>query len=193
MPPQIRVPSTLPAVEKSTETLVPPEVAFLEGTWHVIYSTLPMWRSKRNVRITYTSISGTGTGDGGPQRIDDLVTYQSIGSEKVQSVRGVDTAVTGGGVDGWAWHWRGKGWLMIASSRWEVLGYGPGDEEEGEKWAVTYFAKTLFTPAGLDIYSRSPGGLSEELLGQIKEALRGIEDAGFQKLIDGLFEVARDV
>lgn len=150
-----------------------------------------MWRSKRNVRITYTPISGTS--DGGPQRIDDLVTYQSIGSEKVQSVRGVDTAVTGGGVDGWAWHWRGKGWLMIASSRWEVLGYGPGAEGEGEKWAVTYFAKTLFTPAGVDIYSRTPQGLSEELLGQIKEALKGIEDEGFQKLIDGLFEVPRDV
>lgn len=141
--------------------------------------------------ITYTSISVTS--DGCPQRIDDLVTYKSIGSEKVQSVRGVDTAVIGGDVDGWAWHWRGKGWLMIASSRWEVLGYGPGDEEEGEKWAVTYFAKTLFTPAGLDIYSRSPQGLSEGLLAQIKDALKGIEDEGFQKLINGLFEVPRDV
>ncbi|KAJ8695575.1 hypothetical protein PTI98_008165 [Pleurotus ostreatus] len=192
MTPQIRVPSTLPAAGKTTETSVPPNVAFLEGTWNVVHSTLPMWRSKRNVRITYTPLSGPSS-DGGPQRIDDLVTYQSIGSDKVQSVRGIDTAVIGGGADGWAWHWRGKGWLMIASSRWEVLGYGTVTEGEEEQWAVTYFAKTLPTPAGLDIYSRSQQGLSDGLLGQIKEALKGIEDEGFQKLVDGLFEVPRDV
>ena len=46
-----------------------------------------------------------------------------------------------------------KGWLMIASSKWQVLGYGEG-------WAITYFAKTLFTPAGIDIYIRAEQGIS---------------------------------
>ena len=52
-----------------------------------------------------------------------------------------------------AYGWRGKGWLKIASSQWEVLGSG---EEEGG-WAVTFFQKTLFTPIGIDVYARKKG------------------------------------
>lgn len=54
---------------------------------------------------------------------------------------------------------------MVASAHWQLLGYRllppssvaaaasapPGDPE----WCCTYFSSTLFTPAGLDIYSRT--------------------------------------
>lgn len=52
---------------------------------------------------------------------------------------------------------------MIASSKWQLLGCNPPGEDE-EEWAVTFFEKTLFTPAGLDIYARTEKGLPEDLV-----------------------------
>jgi len=79
---------------------------------------------------------------------------------------------------------------MIASSHWQILGYGDGFD--GEQWVATYFEKTLFTPAGVDIYSRRKGGLSEALLGEIRGALKGCGDEVVKKLEADLFEVRRD-
>lgn len=91
--------------------------------------------------------------------------------------------------------WRGKGWLKIASSRWQILGCSSNltstPESSGSldvSWVVTYFEKTIFTSAGLDIYSRSAEGLPaavvDEIIAQVK-ALGG--DIG--KLADTFFEV----
>ena len=79
---------------------------------------------------------------------------------------------------------------MIASSHWAVLGYG--DLEQGQQWAVTYFAKTLFTPAGIDVYSRTKEGLSEAVMAGIKEALAAVEHTEVKSLAGELFEVKRD-
>lgn len=81
-------------------------------------------------------------------------------------MKGIDTPAGDG-----AWNWRGKGWLKIATSHWEVLGWG----EEGERWVVTWFASSLFTPAGLDIYSSRKEGLSRGLFERIEKALEGLE------------------
>ncbi len=59
-----------------------------------------------------------------------------------------------------AWRWRGKGLLKIASSRWEILGWG---ERNGEKWVVTWFAPSLFTPMGIDLYCDRKEGMSGTL------------------------------
>lgn len=152
---------------------------FLQGPWHVTHSTLPMWKSNRNVVITYTP---TETPQGG---IDDLVQYQPLKSDKNKTVRGVDTPDASTPA---AYNWRGKGWLKIASSHWEVLGYG---EEEGG-WMVTFFQKTLFTPAGIDIYARKKGGLSSGLIQQIRAEMKNIDDSNFQQQADKIFEVNHD-
>jgi hypothetical protein len=85
---------------------------------------------------------------------------------------------------------------MIATSHWQVLGYDPAPEPQ---WAVTCmslssyalwsgyqlnpnhslflsqdFSKTLFTPAGIDIYLRSPitpdnRVLVEEIVSKLKD------------------------
>lgn len=115
-----------------------------------------------------------------------MVSYQALSSDKIKTVHGVDTA---SGKDSGAWDWRGRGLLAIASSHWEVLGYGKIEEEE---WVVTYFAKTLFTPAGVDIYSRSKSGLSGEIVGGVKEALSSCEDQNVKKLAGEVFEIKRD-
>ncbi|KAJ7170029.1 hypothetical protein C8R46DRAFT_1217640 [Mycena filopes] len=61
---------------------------------------------------------------------------------------------------------------------WQLLGFNvsaptqPAESEEPE-WVVTYFASTLFTPAGLDIYSRSKDGLSDAFIeGLIEDIAR---------------------
>ncbi|KAI9711001.1 MAG: hypothetical protein M1820_002439 [Bogoriella megaspora] len=177
----------------------PPSLDWLKGTWVVTHSTLPMWQSKRNVRITYTILPNNpkkDATDNTSNQLDDLVEYQVLGSDKVKSIHGVDTAA---GPKGGAWDWRGTGWLKIASSHWEILGWGEGaglkeqGTSEGEaQWAVTYFAKTLFTPAGIDIYSRKPSGLSETMIAEIKKGLEGFKDPNLEKLAGELFEVKRD-
>ena len=174
----------------------PPSLDWLKGTWTVTHSTLPMWKTKRNVRITYTILPGNPKRDSTeyalPQ-LDDSVSYQTLESDKVKKVEGIDTAA---GPEGGAWNWRGKGWLKIASSHWEVLSWG---NESGSRtnfdesqWAVTYFAKTLFTPAGIDVYSRTDRGASEETLSAIKNALQEMNDPNIQKLAGELFEVKRN-
>lgn len=154
-----------------------------------------MWRKNRNVKITYTRIPNTS-----PAQIDDVVTYQPLNSDSVKTVHGVDRPFEvpdqskegAEGQDGveranLGYHWRGKGWLMIASSKWEILGYG--EEEEGaNQWVVTYFAKTLFTPEGLDIYSRS-GPLKDSTIAEIKKGLKGL-GGQVAKLAEELFVVA---
>lgn len=103
----------------------------------------------------------------------------------------------------WGYHWRGTGWLVIASSRWEVLGYGSvpvaGADVDGTTskvesvdWAVTYFAKTLFTPAGIDIYSRPSVKLPERLFEEIKKRLKTTGLEAVEQLVEELFLVKHD-
>lgn len=136
--------------------------------------------------ITYTPIEPKTE----PRKFNDIVEYRgekaSSGSKRSR-VEGVDTLNSDPGPDGSSpvarYKWRGKGLLMIASSRWQVIGFGPG-------WAVTFFEKTLFTPAGLDIYSRDDKGLPGELLQEIIQKTKNVSgDVG--KLAEGLFEVQR--
>ena len=186
-----------------------------------------MWKKSRNVQITYTPIPRSGSAGGlghvSGTHIDDLVSYQALdkSKSKVSTVKGVDkpfpipdAPATLGVVMGsdtapppatdageelanLGYNWRGKGWLMVASSKWEILGYG--EEASGasdhaglaNSWVVTYFAKTLFTPAGVDLYSRR-GQLAPATVEGIKEAIRGL-GGDVAKLGGEVFEVAYDV
>lgn len=184
----LRAPSTLPSTEASP-TIPPPTLSWLSGSWNVTHSTLPMWKKNRNVVITYTPIPSTT-----PPQIDDLVTYQPLNSTSIKTVKGVDKPFsvpnTSTSVESdpasMAYNWRGKGWLMIASSKWEILGYGE-EEGTGNSWVVTYFAKTLFTPAGVDFYSRK-GKLTEQTIEGIKAGLAGL-GGDVAKLAADLFEI----
>ncbi|KAG9095385.1 hypothetical protein FS749_010543 [Ceratobasidium sp. UAMH 11750] len=165
------------------------------GKWHVVQSTLPLWKSRCDVTITYTplvSAAPSTTPDSDPIRFDDIVEYRSRSSSPGSSrskVVGVDTLqpAPSGAPEGYrpaaSYHWRGKGLLKIASSQWQVLGY---DERAG--WAVTYFSKTLFTPAGLDVYVRDPGAVGKELVDEIVQAARAV-GGEVGKLAEGFFEV----
>jgi len=138
-----------------------------------------MWKSNQNVVITYTPAEGNTGG------IHDLVTYNPLNSSKQKTVKGFDAPDAHTPAK---YQWRGNGWLKIASSEWEVLGYG---EEEGG-WVVTFFQKTLFTPAGIDVYAKRKGGLTEELLGRITAEMKRVEDSSFNKMVDGIFVIKHD-
>ena len=156
----------------------------MAGHWHIVYTSLPLWKDKRNVTEDYAAIEPDASGI---VRIDDTASYQKLNSDKIHTIHGIDTPTPG--ADG-AFDWRGKGWLKIASSHWEILGWG--DLGDGAQWIVTYFSKTLFTPAGIDIYSRTKEGLSEKALDDILSRLKELEAAELKVLVEGIFQVKQE-
>ncbi|PBP20904.1 hypothetical protein BUE80_DR008365 [Diplocarpon rosae] len=131
-----------------------------------------------HVAPSSTASRGLGRG-GGLVRIDDEVRSEPIGQTwmpQPRSIRGVDTPAAG--VEA-AWNWRGRGWLRIAGSYWEVLGWGEFESHahggaattEKERWVVTWFKASLFTPMGVDVYSDRKEGMSEGLYRMISAAL----------------------
>ncbi|KAI9859803.1 MAG: hypothetical protein M1813_006520 [Trichoglossum hirsutum] len=184
-----------------------PRIDWLEGTWHVAHSTLPLWQNKKNVRITYKSLPPGRGPTSDTHKIDDLVSYQWLNSDALKTVHGIDTSSKDG--DTSSWDWRGTGLLFWVTSHWEFLGWGSDDSSDGVSlgkdsniyappagnkgdWAVTYFTKTLFTPAGIDIYSRSGAGLSPMKVAEIKAALAEVDDESVRKLAGEIFEITRD-
>ena len=57
---------------------------------------------------------------------------------------------------------------------------------------VTYFARTYFTPAGMDIYSRHPDGVSEPLFKEIRQALIEIDEPHLAELAGKIYRVEID-
>src|ERR1700761_5294030 len=96
------------APPSNTETIAPPKFDWLSGTWNVLYSSLPLWKGKQNVRITYQGINvEPGVSGERMPDFDDHVEYQKIGSSKTSSVHGVSRPVHVEGVGhGLAYHWR---------------------------------------------------------------------------------------
>lgn len=137
-----------------------------------------MWRTAQNVRITYAPLPPSPpTAEGSCPRIDDLVEYEkSSGKGGVKTVAGIDTACSR--EDTGSWDWRGKGLLGFVTSHWEILGWGEresdGDHTK-ERWVVTWFAPTLFTKEGIDLYSDRKEGMSAELANEILTELKTLK------------------
>jgi len=157
------------------------------GKWYVTHSTLPLWKGKRDVSITYTPLFDAGSPQG-TVKFDDLVEYYSSSAKpgsKPSTVAGTDHILAVG-----RFKWRGNGLLVIASSKWQVLGCNTSDAKGSHPWAVTFFEKTLFTPAGLDIYARSAEGLPEPILKEILEKTKAV-GGDVATLSEAFFEVER--
>jgi hypothetical protein len=164
---------------------VPPTNSFILGTWHVTHSSLPLWQGKRNVNITYDTIPSNSSR---VTQVGVIIKYQAIDSDKIKSVHGVDTPTPG---NPGAWDFRGRGWLlMIASSHWECLGFG---HEDNNQWIVTYFTKTHFTPAGIDICSRHKEGLLQGTIDGILKAVKELGVDEITKLASNIIQIRQDV
>ncbi|KJR81285.1 uncharacterized protein SPSK_01262 [Sporothrix schenckii 1099-18] len=148
-----------------------PPAEWLVRTWSVTHSTLSMWRSAQNVRISYRLLPDDASGR---PRNEDRVEYESnkgTGPKKIKSVEGTNLMGTDGTFD-----WRGKSWLFFVTSHWEILGWGErpvagGAPGEVERWVVTWFAPTLFTKEGIDFYSDRREGLSAETAAALQTAI----------------------
>lgn len=146
-------------------------------------------------------------------RLDDVIEFQEPGSDKFRQFRGRD--LTTPGSDTRAWDWRGKGIIKVASSHWEVLGWGVDDHglrplqaeekllyapdangdakpKDRDYWMVTYFIKTVFTPPALDIYSTNPNGLSDEAFSAIRQALVTLKDPEIDRLLAEVYACKHD-
>jgi len=158
------------------------------GQWYLVRSTMDMWKTHKDVSMTYklsTPLPNLVYNDKKQFRAT------SAPSDKPPTViDGISTLAPTEGVSGLEvehganFKWRGVGFLLrMATSAYQVLGY---NMEEG--WFVTFFDKTLFTGAGLDVYTRKPDSLSPERLAEIVKAAQALEgDVG--KHAQGFFEV----
>ncbi|RYE23533.1 MAG: hypothetical protein EOP51_10210 [Sphingobacteriales bacterium] len=133
----------------------------LAGTWFVVGSNFPMWLKgdKHNPTFNYTVVEKRGE-----EVLKDEVKYDKNVKQKV--IAGTDHLNK---EDKQTFTWRGKGLLFIAKSKWQVKLM----DEHGQ-WAVIYFSKTLFTPEGVDIISRTPR-LDSTTYATIKERMSNNE------------------
>ncbi len=140
----------------------------LTGTWFVVRTSLPLWRTRDNPSVTYAPLPGG--------RVVDTVRFTRRGRPGL--IIGLDTPQPGGG-----WAWRGVSVLTrFTVSRWRVLADGDG-------WAVTLFEQTPFTPAGLDVYARTPT-LSDPQKQEVEAALDSLPAA--QSFRGALFSPLHD-
>lgn len=75
-----------------------------------VASTLPLWKDKKNVKITYTSISGAVE-----TTFDDLVEYNKLSDEKGKisnTIKGIDR-LEENGINGVSWKW-----LVLCFTAW---------------------------------------------------------------------------
>ncbi|KAK4133121.1 hypothetical protein BT67DRAFT_423883 [Trichocladium antarcticum] len=172
----IRLPSKYTPSTPATTTFTPPPLPFLHRTWSVTHSTLTMWRTARNVRITYGPLPPGSTAP--PRaRLSDTVEYEPLAGSagRPKRVSGTDTTGTPG--DTGAWDWRGRGWLFWVGSHWEVLGWGEWEDPATrvrERWVVTWFRETVFTEEGVDVYFERREGGSEGLVRAVLAELRRV-------------------
>lgn len=195
----IRPPRKFIAKDTAPSTHPEPSLDFLSRTWTVTHSTLPMWGKAKNVRITYRALPVPSSEPGKTAiLLDDEVNSEALVKSflpRINTIRGQDTAVDGSTS---TWDWKGHGWLKIAGgSRWEILGWGEsagnvGDdsEEDCEKWMVTWFAATMFTPMGVDFYSSRTQGMSEKLYQDLRKALQNTAGPEVGSLVaENMFEI----
>jgi hypothetical protein len=114
--------------------------ATLPGAWRVLATTFPMWLSGRRLRPTfrYELVAED------PLTLGDEVTYRTrAGTTK--RIAGVDRLDPATG----EFTWRGRGLLRPLSSRWRVEHLS-----DDRDLAVLAFARSLLTPAGVDVIGR---------------------------------------
>ncbi|WP_155368708.1 hypothetical protein [Catellatospora vulcania] len=115
----------------------------LPGQWRVLATTFPMWLSGRRLQPTFRY----GLLPGEPFALSDEVSYRTRRGATKRIV-GVDRFDPSTG----AFTWRGRGLLRVLSSKWQVEHLS-----DDRSLVVLSFARSLVTPAGLDVIGRGSG------------------------------------
>lgn len=170
-------PSDAPAIEL-------PSSNQLVGKWHITHTSSPIWRDKRNVVLTYTALPSNNSKN---TPLDDLITYQTLTSPGVHTMRGTDSPCPGKPGE---WTWRGNGWLKFVTSHWQILGFG--ELKEGDQWTVVFAQKSIFSPAVINVYTRRKNGLEEGKLRELKRILREMGDEKWGNLAESMYDVKQE-
>ncbi|GLB09584.1 hypothetical protein AtubIFM57258_005509 [Aspergillus tubingensis] len=155
------------------------------GTWYITRSSSPFWSDKRNPTITLTADTTTtppgtlplsalsqATTTSPAPILTNKTSYQTLSSSSVRTTTGTDRAISDGKQHGpIQMEWRGSGWLRMVSAQWEILGWGGADDDE---WLLVFANKSMFTPAGISLYSRRKKGVDELVWAGIEVELRGL-------------------
>ena len=174
-------PSLLNAPLPDNPVFQPPSSNEILGDWFIVQTSLPYWRDKRNVKITYSNISPSNSTI---QSVQDEVSYRTLTSETIKTLRGINTPSPRGQPG--AWDWRGSGWVKVVSNHWEILSYG-NDQDGGVEWMVIYTEKSFFTPAAVHVYSRKQSKLPEAARDGLVNVL--VERQHLKALVEGMYEV----
>ncbi|PWN52578.1 hypothetical protein IE53DRAFT_384987 [Violaceomyces palustris] len=126
----------------------------IQGEWSIVASTLPLWRKRKNVIISYRTLPPLGDQAGSAVRFSDSIRYDSRRRERdgkkgnVKASLDLEKEKGGGGgeskggfikginvlddrgFNGASFHWKGSGLLRLFNSRWQVVGYGRYDEDQ---------------------------------------------------------------
>ncbi len=121
---------------------VPLMMQWLIGTWFILSSDAPIWLNgdKLLPTLNYTFVQKKDT-----YKLLDETRYTKNGKKKV--IAGYDRLAKN---DPSAFVWKGRGILFFVTSKWKV-----SLQDKDGAWAVIHYSKTLFTPDGVDIISRS--------------------------------------
>ena len=145
-------------------------IDILQGTWHLIYSNFSMWKEDvANVTFNYTPEQKDGK-----DVLLDEVKYLKGGKDK--SITGYDYPE-----DDTKFTWKGKGLLGILSSNWQLEWIS-----HTQDCIIISFEKTLLTPAGVDILTRSDTP-NEQILYEAKQIIK-MNDR-LRKVAEGLFRI----
>ncbi|CBQ72072.1 conserved hypothetical protein [Sporisorium reilianum SRZ2] len=170
----------------------------IDGFWYIIGSSLPLWKSKKNVVIRYIPYPGA--------KADEVKFTDEIRSEpRSKGADGEAVQATGlaskwkkeeswfnkafgikgtnvlqkDAKNGASYQWTGNGLLKFFHSKWQVIGYGPYDLSDSSRtqfdWLVTYFEKTPATPAGIDLYVRDPRNMPAATSHAILENMKALK------------------
>jgi hypothetical protein len=144
----------------------------LLGSWHIVRTTFPMWRTPKHSHPTlnYARVEGD------PSRLEDRVIYRRHG--KTRQILGVDRQDPELSCH---FTWRGRGLLALLRSDWYVI-----DLERERGLMAIYFSKTWFTPEGIDIAASSPSPDPEAVAACI-ERVRA--SPSLQTLVDALVPI----
>ena len=160
----------------------PPSLKGLLGDWFIVLTSLPYWQGKRNIKATYSVLSET---DIDIQSAQDDVTYQTLTSDKIKTVRGVTTPSQTGPAG--TFDWRGSGLVKVVSNRWEVLAHGSFESCDRVEWILIHTGKSLFAPAAVHVYSRAKHMLAKDTRRELENTLGGRQD--LKGLLEAMFEV----
>ena len=138
----------------------------LPGRWRIVATNFPMWLKGDKV----DPVIEYGLQSDAPLTLSDKVEYvDELRGDR--NIEGVDRST---GDDGFVW--RGAGILKLLRSRWSVIGI------DDDVMAIR-FARSLVTPAGVDVLVRDAADLPEvrrhvaehpELLGLTMEEFAGL-------------------